>query len=220
MKKYEHLREKAVNLRVNGHSINDICAMLNKGKGTVWYWIRGVKIQKVNIFLANAKNRNKQAQIKAARATRKKFRQLHEQAKQRAKDRWLELQQNVDFRAFIMLYWCEGYKRTKHAVSVSNSNIVLLKLAKFWIEKFSNKKAVARLQIHADQNEPTIRSFWQNQLNISDVKIMRKSNSGKMKGRNWNSKYGVCTISIYDAYLKTEIDTWIDLLHQEIVDRV
>ncbi len=215
MKKYDHIKQKAQKLREQGKSINDICKQLNKSKGTVWYWIKNTTIKKQNVFLRNAKSRNLRAARAAGRATKKKYKLLHANARVQAISQWQELKSNKSFRMFIMLYWCEGYKKTKHVASIANSDVDLMKLAKYWMNKFSSNNLIGRVQIHEDQDEAKLKDYWYNHLSV-EIRTMRKTNSGKMKGRNWNSQFGVCSILVSDAYFKTKIDTWIDLLRKEI----
>ncbi|KKN04006.1 hypothetical protein LCGC14_1101930 [marine sediment metagenome] len=215
MNNYAHLREKAAKLRQNGYSINDICKRLNKGKGTVWYWIKDVEMLKTNVFLDRKKRKNKKAAIAAARAVKKKFKDIHKAAEKMAIEEWKNnLKDNFEFQQFIMLYWCEGCKKTKHYLSVSNSDPQLIKFALKWLRNinYHNKKIEANIQLHVDQNEENVKTFWRQETDINEIKVQRKSNSGKMSGRNWNSKYGVLSLRLSDAYLKTKIDKWIELL--------
>lgn len=218
MKKFEHLREKALCLRKDGKSLNDICEMLNRSKTTVYYWIKDVEIINKNAFLNTRKQKINKAQKNAALSTRRKFKLLHDVAREEAIKFWEENKEKQDFILFVMLYWCEGYKRTKHTCSVVNSDHRLMKLALKWLSSLSKKKVNYEVRLHEDQNEQGVVNFWKNELNITEeIKTLKKSNSGKMKGRNWNSKNGLLEISVYDAYLKTKIDTWIDF-QRELID--
>lgn len=212
MKKYKHLKEKAKKFRKDGKSIDDICHRLNKSKSTVWYWIKDVRIEKPNVFLKNWKHRNSISQRKAALATRKKFQRLHQDAKCLAKTEWKNLKNNTSFLHFLMLYWCEGFKRTKHVVQLSNSDSDLVVFGTDWFRRlnYNSKEIHFRIQIHEDQDEQRVIDYWKKLLSIDNIHVMRKTNSGKMSGRNWNSKYGVLAVYIADAYLKTKIDYWLE----------
>lgn len=219
MNKFKHLREKAVKLRENGESLNQICKMLNRPKGTVLYWIKDVEIKKTNIFLHNALERNKLSCIKAGQTVRKKFLKIHRKAKEQAKQEWHEgLKDNEEFKLFLMLYWCEGHKKAKHTLGIANSDSSLIFLGKKWFNKinYHNKKLLYTIQLHIDQDEEEVLNYWKDLLNISEIKVTRKSNSGKMSGRRWNSKYGVLTVLIHDAYLKTKLDYWISQLENSL----
>jgi hypothetical protein len=222
MNKYEHLKEKAKKLRENGYSLSDICERLNKGKSTVFYWIKNTEIKKKNIFIKRSKQRIKKNCIIAGKAVSKKYEIIHEEYKKTAVKLWEEsLKNNSDFRLFLMYYACEGYRKNKWVVSLCNSDPSLIKYCTLWFQKINirHKEMKYKIQLHVDQNEKEIKKFWKNFLNINTIKTIRKSNSGKMSGRNWNSKYGVLNIFFCDAYIKTMIDEWIILLKKDIINR-
>ncbi len=140
MKKLIHLREKAVNLRKNGYTLNDIVERLNRSKTTIYYWIKDVPIEKQNVFIKRRKDHCKKSWKNAALATKKKYKALHKEARGQAKEKWEnELKYSTDFKLFIMLYWCEGYKKTKHTPSVCNSDANLIKFGFEWIKKLTTK---------------------------------------------------------------------------------
>lgn len=62
-----------------------------------------------------------------------------------------------------------------------------------------------------------LRKFWSDELKInsSEIKFILKSNSGKMKGRNWNCVNGVMTIRTHDTYFRAKIQAWMDLVESE-----
>lgn len=216
MNRYAHLKHKAIQLREKGNSIDDICKMLNKGKSTVWYWIRNTKIAKPSIFITRKKFRNKLSLIRACAANSLKYRRNHETARTLAEQEWKTL--SNELKQFIMLYWCEGYKKTKHAVSVANSDPRLISFAnkQMGMINYHDKRITCMLQIHDDQDEVELVKFWKSIVGDKPVRVLYKSNSGKLKGRNWNCKFGVLSITIMDAYLKSKIDVWIKCLASEL----
>jgi hypothetical protein len=213
-----HLKEKAIKLRQQGYSLPEICSMLNRGKSTVHYWIKDIPLKNK---IARAKNVGKQLNKrnnKGQTPIQVKFEKLHEKEVPIALQLWDEYSGINDFRLFVMAYLCEGYKRTKHTVQISNSNPEFMMFAKKWFDiiNYRGKSIELTIQIHVDQNEQELRTFWGSLLHMENVKISRKTNSGKMRGRNWNSKYGVATIRLSDAYLKTRVDTWITKMFEEL----
>jgi hypothetical protein len=222
MNKYDHLKEKAIKLRENGYSLPDICKRLNKGKSTVHYWIKNTTIKKMNIFLKRTAFKVKKCCIEAGKASRRKYAKVHEEYKNVALKLWEEeLKNNNDFKLFLIYYACEGDRKTKWAVGLCNSDPSLIQYCLLWFKKLNvrNKPILYNVQLHIDQDEKEIKNYWINLLNINEIKTIRKSNSGKMSGRNWNSKYGVLSVRFYDAYIKTMIDAWIVLIKDEIVHK-
>jgi hypothetical protein len=219
MNKLKHLREKAVLLRKKGKTLTQICKMLNRSKTTVYYWIKDVEIENKTAFLRTKKVNVGKAQKKASLATRRKFQKIHKEYREKAIQLWDGgLNKDSEFKQFIMYYWCEGTKKGKHAVSICNSNLYLMKFAKKWFERINinDKKFDCGIQMHGDQDEEKLVSFWEKEIGVKGIRIIRKSNSGKMIGRNWNSMLGVFTIRFSDAYVKTMIDTWIELYEDEV----
>ncbi len=215
MKKLEHVRDKAVHFRKNGFSLPDICERLNQPKTTVYYWIKNVVMEKPNAFLERTKSKSK----KAAQAVRKKFRKIHREARKQAVVEWVVLKKEPGFCLFLMMYLCEGHRKTRHRVSVANSDDTLMRLSVYWMRRINYRKKLLHctVQIHIDQDEDKIINFWNLVLHPDTIKISRKSNSGKLSGRNWCSKNGVATIMIRDAYLKTKLDFWMDQLKKEFM---
>ena len=223
MNKYKHIRNKAVLLREDGHSLNTICKMLNRSKTTVYYWIKNIVIKRKRLFLSfNNANHLKKCHILAGTALRNKFKRIHEEYENRACKIWEHNFDNVCFLEFLMGYMTEGFKKGKWVVGVCNSDMSFMLFMKNWFEILNiNKKEIQyEIQLHVDQNEDEVKDFWDKNLNISNIRTIRKSNSGKMKGRNWNSKYGVLSLRFYDAYLKTMINTWTNLYKKDIVKKI
>lgn len=220
MIRFNHVKEKAIELRKRGKSLTDLCLMLGISKSTIYCWIKDVIVEDVNVFIKNNKEKIKKSTLVAAWANKTKFNRIHESYRKSAKIIWDKNKDNKSFREFIMGYICEGYKKTKHLISICNSDPIFMTFNKKWFEilNFRNKKIEYNLQIHLDQKEEEIVLFWKDVLGIDkEIKVRQKSNSGNLNKRNWNCKYGVITISIADSYLKTMLDTWIDFYKEELV---
>lgn len=222
MNKNKHLRKKAIQLRENGYSRNDISSMLGRSKSTVYYWIRDVEIKKPNAFLMRTKRNNKEAARKAALAVRRKFEILHEQSREKARSDWDGgLKESSDFRLFLMLYWCEGWRKSRHCVAIANSDSNLIRLADEWLRRINtaNKKMDYSIQVHADQNVVELVDYWERVVGSKEISIMHKSNSGQLRGRNWASMHGVFTIRLWDAFTRTKMDEWLKLLGEELFEQ-
>lgn len=215
-----HVRKKAEELRRRGYTLSEICTMLCKGKSTVYYWVKDIEVENKNAFIKKCRDKMRSSQVSASFATRRKFKKLHEDSRLLAEKMWNEgLKDNIDFLQFVMLYWCEGYRKTKHSVQIANSDECLLMLGNRWIKKLTSRpisKIEYNIQYHVDQNVIDLCNYWKNRLSCNEIKVIRKSNSGTLSGRKWRSKYGVLSIRVSDTYLKTKIDFWIDKLKEEL----
>lgn len=211
MKKYEHLRRKALELRKNGKTIGDICEMLSVGKGTAYYWIKDIPIPRTE--------KQTDAQKAGTKAMQLKCSSLREKAYEEGIKQYKSLMAKPLFRDFVVLYLTEGFRRTRHHVAVSNSNPNLIRLAYLWIRSLANykRKFDFQIQCHVDNDENELKLFWSNVLGISkeQIKIRRKSNSGKLSGRQWRSEHGVFTVRVNDTYLRSRIESWMDKIQEE-----
>lgn len=214
MKKYFHLKEKAIKLRERGHSLNAIQERLQLSKTTIYYWVKNIKREQV-IKRPVAKKNQKLGSI----AVKKKYAKLREVAYNEAFNNAKKMMKIPTFRDFILLYMTEGFRRTRHVVSIANSNPSIIQLANIWINYLTPRKNHLKynLQIHEDNDEKKIKQFWAKKLKIKSIciKIIRKSNSGKMIGRNWRSVNGVLTVGVNDTYLRSKIQAWMDFVEND-----
>jgi hypothetical protein len=81
-------------------------------------------------------------------------------------------------------------------------------------EAYAQGAAEYAVQYHADQDLDALRSYWGEMLGIdsSVIKVLRKSNSSKLKQRIWRSEFGVLTVRTNDTYLRARLQAWIDLV--------
>jgi AcrR family transcriptional regulator len=104
-------------------------------------------------------------QRKGSRNMQRKYALRRAAAYPQGRIEFAELTEDPTFRDFLCLYMAEG----------SNYSI----------------------QYHADQDLEELRRFWAARLAVTpeDIRLQRKSNSGRLAGRTWRSRYGVLTVS-------------------------
>jgi hypothetical protein len=93
-----------------------------------------------------------------------------------------------------------------------------MKLAQKWILQLTtNSHVTYHIQIHEDQDISKLRAHWGGALNIDgdQIKISRKSNSGKLSGRNWRSEFGVLSMRVHDTYFRSKLQAWMDYLQEQ-----
>jgi hypothetical protein len=115
------------------------------------------------------------------------------------------------------MYIGEGFKRTRHNVSLGNSDPVVISLATRWIRRFATNAISFSLQYHADQDPDWLREFWGFRLGVEPtaIRLQRKSNSGQLEGRMWRSRYGVLTVRTGDTQFRARLQGWIDAMKDE-----
>ncbi len=205
-----HLREKAIKLRTEQKmTLEQIVERLQLPKTTIYGWIKDIPIPWTE--KQTERQRKMSAQMQA------KYKALRDAAYQQGWDEALTLIQEPSFRDFVVLYMAEGFKRNRNAVSLGNSDSAIVKLCLRWIAKFTRKKITYQLQRHIDQDEDELRNYWSQVLNIrpEEIKITRKSNSGKLSKRNFRSVYGVLSFRTDDTYLRARLQAWMDFVKQQ-----
>lgn len=216
MKKYEHLKLKAQEMRKSGKTIGDICLHLALGKGTVHYWIKGIPRE---IGVNGRTDAQKSSQRIGTKATQKKYADLRFKSYELGSSEYDGLIARDTFRDFVVLYLTEGFRRTRNQVAVANSNPNLVKLAYRWIKTLMNadRSIDFQLQCHVDNDESELKRFWAKELGIVEdhIKVIRKSNSGELSGRQWRSVHGVFTVRANDTYLRSRIEAWMDRIQEE-----
>ena len=210
MNKYKHLKEKALEFRARGMALDEICEYLALGKGTVYYWIKGITIPKTS--------RQFEGQKKGTRGVVEKYKILREGYYSQGLIEYEHLKNQPTFKDMVILYLTEGYRRNRNSVSIVNSNPKILKLSHYWFSRLCrNYKPDFWIQYHVDQSLEKLKIFWGHELNINPecIKFQRKSNSGGLKGRNWRSEFGVLTLRLGNTEFRAKLQAWMDCVEKE-----
>lgn len=207
MHELDHLRVKAIELRRDHRlSLDEIVERLGLPRTTVYYWIKDIPLER-------SKRLN---HIRASEVNRENAKQKRDEAYQRGIEELPTLLQEPTFRDFVVLYMAEGYRRNRNAVSLANSNPNIVRLAHYWIKRCTVNKIQYSVQIHIDNDEDEIKTFWSTILHVSSkqVRIKRKSNSGNLAGRHWRSERGVFEVMVGDTYLRSRLQAWMDRIQE------
>lgn len=208
----DYLRQKARKLRTErGMTLDELVERLALPKTTIYYWVR-------DIPLPPGRPRTP-GQRKGNTSMRRKYRFLREEAYAQGEREFAELAQDPCFRDFVCLYIAEGFKRTRHTVSLGNSDPAVIEIANVWITRFARNQVWYRLQYHADQDFDELRHHWAGVVSTTPDAILfqRKSNSGKLNGRNWRSRHGVLTVGSNDTLFRARLGAWMDCLKRQWV---
>ena len=209
-KKLAHLKAKAVEMYGKGATLPEICDRLNKGKGTIHYWLkdvpkrpRGYNGPRPCVAAASAANKAR------AEERRVGYRAEAQAQVQRLRD-------DPQFRDFVMLYLTEGTRKCKAGctVAVANSNPNIIRLATKFIRELTGKIPQFCLQFHVDQDPTALAVFWADVVGtVPDlITFQRKSNSGMLGKRNWASHYGVLTVRTSSVRVRTMLGVWMEAL--------
>jgi hypothetical protein len=207
---YDHLRDKAVELRTQHNmTLEDIVERLALPKTTIYSWIKDIPIPRTE--------KQSEAQRLNSEKVRQKYALLRETAYEEGVALAPELLKDPTFRDFVVLYMTEGYKRDRNTVSVVNSDPTMVRLAHNWMLKFSTKKFIFNLQYHVDHDPEELKLFWGNYLVIesSKIKLIRKSNSNQLSGRQFRSVHGLLTVITCDTYFRARLQAWMDIVKSQ-----
>jgi len=208
----DYIREKARELRVERRlTIVEIAERLALPKTTVFYWVRDIPLQRPPLASPHA----------GAGAMRWKSRRLREEAYREGWESFAVLSAtDRTFRDFVCMYIGEGYKRNRNRVSIGNSDPRVVFLATRWLRELSTKKLRFSVQYHEDQELRSLCQFWASTLGIDarEIRMQRKSNSGRLGGRTWRSRHGVLTVTTCDTLLRARLQAWMDRVQGEWVD--
>ena len=205
-----YVREKARQLRVEKHlSIDEIAARLALPRTTVYYWLRDLPLARPRRWSTG--------QRKAPRSKQRKYALRRAAAYLQGRIEFAELIEDPTFRDFLCLYMAEGSKRARNTVAVCNSDPRIVVLCASWIRRFTRNAIRYSIQYHADQDLEELRRFWSAKLAVAaeEIRLQRKSNSGRLTGRTWRSRYGVLTVSVGDTLLRARLEGWMHSLQDQ-----
>lgn len=205
-----YLRDKARALRVSKRlTIDELAERLVLPRTTIFHWVRDLPIP----YVTPARSA---AQRRAARANSAKYRLLRDAAYAEGRATFAGLALEPTFRDFVTLFIAEGYKRTRHQVSIANSDSTVVALSVLWLPRLTDRRLNFSIPYHADQDLGELRAFWGRTLGIDggEIKFLRKSNSGRLAGRSWRSRYGVISVTVNDTLLRSRMQGWVDSLKE------
>ena len=206
--RYDHIRAKAIQLRTEQHlTLDEIVERLRLPKTTIYSWIKDIPISRRS-------ERQHCGQQRATAAMQAKFAALREAAYQQGMAEAPTLLNDILFRDFVVLYMAEGTKRQRNTVAFVNSNAQMVCLAYHWIRHFTQNKIEFSLQYHSDHDIDELRQYWGRILDIQPgiIKVLRKSNSNQLSGRQFRSEYGLLTVRVGDTQFRARLQGWMDYI--------
>ncbi len=194
-------------------TIDELAERLALSRSTIYYWVRDLPIP----GSGPGGEWPEAARRKGTLAMQHKYRLLREEAYREGQESFDEMVIDSTFRDFVCLYIAEGYKRTRHSVSICNSDPAVMQIAIRWVDRLTERTPEFSIQYHADQNLDELREFWGNTLGIDpdSIKLLRKSNSNHLTGRRWRSRHGVLSMRVHDTLLRAQMQAWMDRLRDQ-----
>lgn len=204
-------------LRSLGLSYGEIMGLIDVKKSTLATWCRDIELTPEQVrLIAERRTPMPGRNLKGERYTtqtprRREIALIKDQAKLEA----LHFVSEPFWASGVTLYWGEGAK-TSSQLSLANSDPAAVRLFKAWATRYlpPNDGWRARLNLHANNDEPTARRWWADQLNvpISDFTKTYIKPDGTGHRKN-HLEFGVCTLikrRSADAFHTTL--AWIEFL--------
>jgi hypothetical protein len=207
-------------LRRNGLSYGEIMALIDVKKSTLATWCRDVRLtagQLQGIRVRRTPKPGMDLQRKPYTTQRPRRREI-ELIKTQAMLEAEHLVTQPLWTAGVCMYWGEGSKATRQ-LSMANADPAALRLFKTWSTTYlpPDDGWRARLNLHADNDEPAARAWWSDQLEVDLADFtktyIKPDGTGHRKNHLPN---GVCTLikrRSTDAWLMTM--EWIKFLQED-----
>lgn len=205
MKTYESDKAKAISLRMSGSTLNEICAIVKKGKSTVFEWIRHIDIDIKNS--QTTVNRR----INSCKAIQKMYKDKRQSVYDRTSTNAKEILKDSLVRDFVVSYFCEGSKTQRGRLEFTNTDPSVIKLFLMIVGKFTTKPCRFRLLCHEKSEEFT--DFWATELSIPKGAIKTTLKPGNISKNKF--KFGTFKAEICDTYAMSQVSALIDVVLDE-----
>ena len=164
-KRKEH--QKALELRKDGKSYNQIRKTLSVSKSTLSLWLRDLPLSRKRIRELRDWN---QVRIENYRETRRKNREEKLRVIQEEEKRIILPFSSRDvFIAGLFLYWGEGGKTSLGEITLSNTNPAVIKAFLAWavqVLRVDRNHIYIRLHLYSDMDPEKEMGIWSKLLNI------------------------------------------------------
>lgn len=155
---------KAISLRMQGYTYQQIMAEVPVSKGLLSGWLQKVRLngEQENILLENMNKRSKMGVAKAAASNMARRKKREVVAIVEAERLFETYQHDPIFILGVALYWAEGGKRTSE-FQFMNSDVAMTKFMIYWVQKYLGipKGDISiRLHTHADFVLEKYEDFW------------------------------------------------------------
>lgn len=210
MKKVE--QQKAIKLRLNGRSLNEISQELGVAKSSVSIWVRNIELTESQVEYLKKKSFYREAVEK-----RRSSRLLNEQAKRdavviTARKSINQISKTQLWLIGVMLYWAEGGK-TQRMVRFSNGDPEMIKIMMTFFRRVCavpESKFRGYIHIHPHLNYRDAEQYWSSVSGIplsQFYKTYRKPNKSSQDKKD-SLPQGTFDIYIQNSELFLKIVGW------------
>lgn len=208
-------KNKAILLRKEGFSLNEISKKLNVSKSSVSKWVNNVNINK-NKLQRLKNNSYSNELIEKRRQTRLSSERQKRQSIILDAKNTIQNMDTYQLKIFgTSMYWAEGSKTNRSLVRISNSDPDIIKIMmKYFRNTCKVKESKFRLYIHTHSKHNILEAekFWSEVTKIPKKQFFKThvAKSSASKNIRKTLPYGTCEIYVCDTELFLKITGWIE----------
>lgn len=219
-------RRKVIELRKSGKTYSEIRRELGIPKSTLSNWLSKYPLTKEQLFsIEKAAKRNKDIAVERCRLTKQKKREKRlANVYNFQKKELLPLCLKEIYLVGLFLYWGEGSKSLKGAVSLSNTDPRVIKFYLFWLIKgleIPIKKIKILVHLYEDMEKERELNYWSKELNIPRIQFskpyIKKSKRSDIDQKGFG--HGTCNVVICNVRLKEKIIMGIQAIADYYISR-
>lgn len=211
MKRVE--RDKAILLRQQGYSINEIKTMLNVAKGSVSLWVRHTELTEAQKEHLRAKGHYREV-VEKRRASRLASEDVKRQIVISAAQKSVgQISKKELWLMGVMLYWAEGAK-TQTNVCFSNGDPEMIKIMMTFFRDVCDvpeAKFRGYIHIHPHLDQKRAEEYWSSITGIpltQFFKTYRKPNKSSQSKKD-SLPYGTLGVYVLSTELFYKITGWV-----------
>lgn len=194
------LKQKAIQLRMQGMSYSQIKESIKISKGTLSMWLREYPLPEERIKALRGNNPKRIERFRNTMAAKKEER-LRISYNRVAQDLGVLSNREMLIAGFF-LYWGEGSKTAAATTALTNTNPTMLIFFIRWLKLLGVKKSDMRVKLHlySDMDIEKTKIWWSKKLGIPPGQFRKsyiKETSQSSAVYKGYFRYGTCTV-IYD----------------------
>ncbi len=208
------LKQKAIHLRITQQlSYSAILKQIPVAKSTLSEWLKPYPLTKERILeLRQSSWKSTETKIELFRARMKEKREQHDlEVYKTYALQFNTIDKSSFFTAGLMLYLAEGTKTNPYLVTLTNTNLKLIRFFITWLTEFFNvprSRLRIFLQLYPTMDIDKEINFWLNELRLPKEQLykpfIRKLTPSSFSYPE-SSRHGICAIMLSDTKVKRRI---------------
>lgn len=212
-------KAKAIELRRQGKTYNEINDLLGISKSTLSGWLCNYPLTKQQID-SLSKHIKERKIIRIEKTSRVRYLQIQKRIKQdyeNAKRKLLPLTKKELYLLGLFLYWGEGTKGFSGRLSLNNTDPKVVKFYYYWLTKIlrvKKEKIKVLVHLYKDMKIEESLNYWSEYLGIPRDQFNKPYNKDSLRS-NLTQKgfgHGTCCVNVCNKLLKNKIMAGIDVL--------